>query len=254
MYPYLLQTDSITLGSYGVMLAIAYLVGRHMYLHRLNKLTKTSFKPDLLIILLLVFSVTGAKLMFLIKNPENISTSWSETLTSGTGFSSQGAILAAIIVILIFARFSRVKPEVLLDAAAPAAIIAYAIARAGCFLSGDDCYGQNSTLPWAMAFPHGVQPTQAGQMVHPLPLYEIAYSILIYFCLHIYSKKSNTAYSQFFLLLLLWGGCRFMIEFISINPHKLLGMSGSQFGALLMCLTGSAFFTFNFLKTKKSRN
>lgn len=235
MYPYLVKSDSITIGSYGLMLAIAYLVGRWFFLNTLEKSKPVISNTEILIILLLVFGVLGAKLMFLIKNPEKQS-----LLLSGTGFSSQGAILGAILATYLFTHFQKVKFSNILDAAAPAAILAYAIARMGCFLSGDDCYGIPTDLPWAMSFPQGIAPTD--NHVHPVPLYEIGYSLVIFVTLLKRQSKNNIPYSQFFTLLGLWGFCRFLVEFISSNPKIILGMSGSQFGALLMFMFAAVFF------------
>lgn len=235
MFPYLIKSDSFTIGSYGLMLAIAYLVGRWFFLSTLEKSKPAISNTEVLIILLLVFGVVGAKLMFILKNPEKQS-----LLLSGTGFSSQGAILGAILATYLFTHFQKVKLSRILDAAAPAAILAYAIARLGCFLSGDDCYGIATDLPWAMSFPQGIAPT--SQHVHPVPLYEIGYSLVIFAILLKRQSENNIPYSQFFTLLGLWGSSRFLVEFVSSNPKIILGMSGSQFGALLMFIFAAIFF------------
>ncbi|WP_444997092.1 prolipoprotein diacylglyceryl transferase [Aliikangiella sp. IMCC44359] len=248
MFPYLYQSTDLTIGTYGVMLAIAYLIGRHIYTNRLLSISK-NINTELLILSLLIFGVVGAKLMFLLKNPEEGAlTSW-ETISSGSGFSSQGAIFSAIIVVVIFSKFSKVKLHILLDNAAPAAILAYAIARVGCFLAGDECHGIQSDLPWAMSFPNGIK--KALVPVHPVPLYEIFYSLIIWQYINHLSQKGSKPYYMFFSLLFLWGVCRFFIEFVSTNPIKLLGMSGSQFGALIMFICASTFFISSYLYSHK---
>ncbi|MCW8878232.1 MAG: prolipoprotein diacylglyceryl transferase [Kangiellaceae bacterium] len=249
MYPYLLKGDSFTIGTYGVMLAIAYLTGRYLYIKQLNAASESPINTELLIISLLVFGVIGAKIMFLIKNPDQLSNDLTTGLLNGSGFSSQGAILAAVIVTVAFAKFTHTKLSLLLDNAAVPAIIAYLLARIGCFLAGDDCYGIASDLPWAMSFPEGVAATH--EEVHPVPLYEIAYSLIIWQLIVRYQKQPRKPFETFFLLFFCWGLCRFLVEFISANPVKLLGMSGSQFGALVMFLIASAFFTKSFLSDKK---
>ena len=235
MFPIIYQSDSVSIGSYGLMLAIAYLVGRWYFLSQIEKQKDLSFNSEVLIIMLLTFGVIGAKLMFIIKNPDK-----SDLLTSGTGFSSQGALIGAILASLIFTRINKITLDRILDNAAPAAILAYAIARMGCFLSGDDCYGVTSDLPWAMSFPKGIAPTD--EHVHPLPLYEIIYSVVIFFILTGRKIIKPIPYESFFMLLGLWGICRFTIEFISTNEKQLLGMSGSQFGALLMLISAVVYF------------
>ena len=235
MYPYLFQSSSLTIGTYGLMLAVAYLVGRWYFLNQLAQTKPKISNTEILIIMLLVFGVAGAKLMFLLKNTDKQS-----LLLSGTGFSSQGAILGAMLATYLFTHYQKVKLHKILDSAAPAAILAYTLARVGCFLSGDDCYGVPSDLPWAMSFPVGIAPTD--DHVHPVPLYEIFYSVLIFAWL---VKRQNTNfadYSQFFTLLGLWGICRFFVEFVSSNEKIVYFMSGSQFGALLMFIAAIIYF------------
>lgn len=252
MFPYLfqLQNPSIIISNYGVMLAIAYLVGRKFYISRLNHILPSEKNPDYFILSLIIFSVIGAKLMFVFKNYELDTSLNQSSFLNVTGFSSQGAMLAALIVTILYSKLRNIKLNLLLDNAASPAILAYALARFGCFLAGDDCYGTISNLPWAMSFPEGISPTPQGHSVHPLPLYEIGYSLIILFYLLRLEKKNKPAYFSFFSLLLLWGVCRFLVEFISINPIKILAMTGSQFGALIMFLAAITFFSIHRLKAK----
>ncbi len=247
MFPYIYQSDSITIGTYGVMLAIAYLVGRYLYIDRLNRNSDAPINSELLIIGLLVAGVVGAKLMFAFKNPDKASLFDFSSLLGGSGFSSQGAILGAILVTLLFSKLSKVKLSVLLDSAAFPAIVAYALARVGCFLAGDDCYGKPTDLPWAMSFPDGVAKTH--ELVHPVPLYEVLYSIAIALIIANFEKVKRPPYHTFFLLFVFWGASRFLVEFVANNPIKIIGMSGSQFGALIMFFIGAVFFVF-----KKSKH
>lgn len=253
MFPYIYQSNGITIGSYGVMLAIAYLTGRYLFLTNLTQKTPSPPNTEVLIFLLLALGVLGAKLMFIIKNPELGSLFELKSWSSPQGFSSQGAVLAALIVTLSYAKLTKIKLHNLLDSAAPAVIIAYAIARFGCFLSGDECWGIDSNLPWAMSFPNGIKPTSVDQTVHPLPLYEIIYSIAIWQFLGIKQKSKNEPYELFLYLLIFWGACRFLIEFISTNSIKIFGMTGSQFGALLMLIIGLSFITYNRLILNKKK-
>ncbi len=250
MYPYLIQTPDFTVGTYGVMLAVAYLTGRYCFLkHLTQKNDNNKNNYEFLVLSLLFFGVLGAKLMFILKNPEQATLNW-HSIIAGSGFSSQGAVLAAIFVLLIYSKLHKIKLSDLLDSAAPAAALSYTLARIGCFLAGDDCYGVASNLPWAMSFPHGVKPTQ--EQVHPLPIYEAIYSFAIWLLLEKLAKQKHSPYELFYTLLLLWGSARFLIEFISTNPKLLAGMSGSQTGALMMMTIGMVYFTQkNFFSDKK---
>ncbi|MDH5433037.1 MAG: prolipoprotein diacylglyceryl transferase [Gammaproteobacteria bacterium] len=237
MFPYLTITQNHMISTYGLMLAISFLTGRFLYLKRLQTINASSINFDLYILALVVSAVISSKLLFVVKYidyyPYQYLTDFSQ------GYSSQGALLGAILTAFIFSKINKINLSVLLDNAAPAVIICYAIARIGCFLAGDNCYGIKTDLPWGMSFPNGMEPTKEN--VHPLPLYEIAYSVIIYFYLNRLTFKEQKHYFIFFNLLFLWGICRFLVEFLSINPKQILFMSGSQFGALIMILISSHF-------------
>jgi phosphatidylglycerol---prolipoprotein diacylglyceryl transferase len=248
MYPYIIESSNFTLGSYGLMLAIAYLVGRALFLSRLQKAFKKTLNTELLVICLLLFGVIGAKLLFILKNPTRVDSSSIVNMLSSTGFSSQGALVAAIIVTITYARINQISLAKLLDCAAPGAIAAYALARVGCFLAGDDCFGKETDLIFGVSFSQGIEPTY--QPVHPVPLYEVIYSLAILKMLTILENKQLKPPTLFFSLLALWGSFRFLVEFVSSNPIVIWSMTGSQLGALVMLIAAVVFSTNHALSKK----
>lgn len=252
MFPYIIETERVTIGSYGLMLAIAYIVGRWYFLSQLDSRKSLTKNSEILIIMLLFSGVIGAKILFLLKHPDQTS-----LMFSGKGFSSQGALIGALLATYLFTLFDKTKIHIILDSAAPAAILAYGLARMGCFLSGDDCYGVPTDLPWAMSFPSGIDAT--NERVHPVPLYEIAYSLIIFVLLLARKRRVTRPFDQLFTLAGLWGISRFLVEIVSTNQRVIFSMSGSQFGALLMVIAASIYFyRFGFsaqsaLITKKPR-
>lgn len=221
------------------MLFIAFLNGQYLYTKRLGQIGVPAPHINALILLLLIFGYLGGKLMYALKNPQTaLLTDWQSFINS-SGLSSQGWIIASTLVIMVFSKLSKVPLSKLLDNAAFPAIMTYALARVGCFLAGDDCYGQPSTLPWAMTFPEGVAPVL--EPVHPLPIYEAIYALAIAGYLKNLEKKQLQSYVLFSHVLILGGACRFLVEFISINDIKAFGMTGSQIGALIMFTVGICF-------------
>jgi phosphatidylglycerol:prolipoprotein diacylglycerol transferase len=81
-----------------------------------------------------------------------------------------GGLLGGVGTALIVMRRMRLPVVATLAASTPALAIGHAIGRIGCFLVGDD-YGRPSDLPWAVAFPRGLPPTDVR--VHPTQLYEM---------------------------------------------------------------------------------
>ncbi|MEI8052747.1 MAG: prolipoprotein diacylglyceryl transferase family protein [Bacteroidota bacterium] len=94
-----------------------------------------------IIIMGLVFGILGAKLF---DNLEHWDEFWAnpiERLLSQSGLTFYGGLILASIAICWYAVNKSIKLKHLVDAAAPALMIAYAIGRIGCQVSGDGDWG-----------------------------------------------------------------------------------------------------------------
>jgi phosphatidylglycerol---prolipoprotein diacylglyceryl transferase len=99
-----------------------------------------------------------------------------------------------------------------------------------------------------MAFPNGLVPTTtkcveagwpANCNVYPTPIYEFIAGTLIFWYLWRRARKPMPAGVLTGEFLMLSGAERFLVEFIRINPHVILGMSNAQFTALLSIAAGA---------------
>jgi prolipoprotein diacylglyceryltransferase len=186
----------------------------------------------------------------------------------------------AAIAICIFAYRKNISIKHLCDAAAPALMIAYAIGRMGCQLSGDGDWGIDNLNPkpevlaflpdwfWSYNYPHNVLgegipiPGCEGQHcaqlpnpVYPTPLYEAIVCIAMALILWFSRKKFKTPGVFFFTYLILNGVERFSIEKIRVNTtYKLFGYAITQaeiisFIFILMGIVG-IFYMKNLFKKK----
>lgn len=94
-----------------------------------------------IIILGLVFGILGAKLFDNFENWDDFIAHPIERLFSASGLTFYGGLILATIAICWFAIKKSIKLKHLVDAAAPALMIAYAIGRIGCQVSGDGDWG-----------------------------------------------------------------------------------------------------------------
>jgi phosphatidylglycerol:prolipoprotein diacylglycerol transferase len=84
------------------------------------------------------------------------------------GLASTGGIAAGLLAAAAVARLAGRPVIEVLDALAPAGLLALGIGRLGCFLGGC-CYGAPTVLPWGVVFPDLGPPAR-----HPLQLYSAA--------------------------------------------------------------------------------
>jgi phosphatidylglycerol:prolipoprotein diacylglycerol transferase len=94
-----------------------------------------------IIILGLIFGILGAKLFDAMENLDELIADPIGTIFSGGGLAFYGGLILATIAICWFAYRKGIKLVHLTDAAAPALMIAYAVGRIGCQVSGDGDWG-----------------------------------------------------------------------------------------------------------------
>jgi prolipoprotein diacylglyceryltransferase len=83
----------------------------------------------------------GAKIFDNLENWDRFIQNPIGNLLSPSGLTFYGGLILATVSILVFARKKGISIRHLVDSAAPALMIAYAIGRMGCHVSGDGDWG-----------------------------------------------------------------------------------------------------------------
>lgn len=94
-----------------------------------------------LVIYAAIFGFAGAKIFHNLENWNDFIASPIEALLSFSGLTFYGGLICAAIAIRIYAKRNNIGFKHLCDAAAPGLMIAYAIGRLGCQVSGDGDWG-----------------------------------------------------------------------------------------------------------------
>ena len=87
-----------------------------------------------------------------------------------------------------------------------------------------------------MSFPNGTVPTV--EYVHPTPIYECLFGLLIFYYLLRAAGDELPHGSITARYLVLTGCARFLVEFIRLNPRTILGLSSAQIISLLCIVSG----------------
>jgi phosphatidylglycerol---prolipoprotein diacylglyceryl transferase len=258
MFPVLFKIGGFTVTSFGVMMALAFIVAGVITARELKRRGQDPEHAWDLAGYAAIFGILGAKFYYLILHwPETVADP-THALLSRSGLVWYGGfILAALAVIF---RVSRLKLPVLTvaDAAGPGLALGYAVGRIGCFLVGDD-YGGPTRLPWGVAFPNGAPPSTAGNLrafgvrvpagvpdgtvmtVHPTQLYETGLSLAIFLVLWRLRHRFVTPGAMWFTWLALAGVERFVVEIFRAKDDRFLGVfSVAQLISILVVLTGVA--------------
>lgn len=237
MYPTLFTIRGFEVTTFGVMLAVAALVGLWILRGELrrSKLPDTALDAAIAGVL---GGMVGAKLLWVVEHrgEEPIL----NLLLSRGGMSWFGGFAGGILAGLWVMRRQRLPKIAVLAAATPALAIGHAIGRIGCFLVGDD-YGRPTDLPWGVAFPRGLPPTLLP--VHPTQLYEAVALVPLAWLLVRWRRQGRPDTFVLGGYLVIAGTIRFAIEFLRVNVRVLGIFTVAHLASLLVVASGVALLT-----------
>ena len=184
----------------------------------------------------LVGGLIGARLDFVIQNYDEVSDDLLGNVVSGSGLVWFGGLVGGAVGVLLWARWRGFLGTALLDLAAPALALGYAVGRIGCQLSGDGDYGKPWDGPWAMSYPDGTVPTD--EQVHPTPVYEAIAMGLV--ALVLWRLRDRLTGGRLFALYLVLAGLeRMLVEFVRRNDDVALGLTQPQLISIAMVVAGA---------------
>ena len=149
------------------------------------------------------------------------------------GLAIWGAVAGGLLVTAVLAWRGGWRLPKLLDAAAPGLVLAQAVGRVACVITGD-AMGKPTTGPFGFAYtsPNAMVP-QLGVYYTPMPVYEIFANLGIFVLLWQLRKRSWPDGLLFLVYLSLYSLERFFLAFTSSYQIIALGMTQSQIIALI---------------------
>jgi phosphatidylglycerol---prolipoprotein diacylglyceryl transferase len=246
------------LHTYGVLLAVAFLVGLYVVSRQAKREGLDPARMTDLGVFLLIAGLVGAKLMlvavewrFYLRSPGEI---WSILQSGGVFY---GGFLAALPVAWWYTRRHALDRWRVLDVVAPAVALGQAIGRLGCFSAGC-CHGRPTGVWWAVTFRDIYTTRTVGTPIdtplHPVQLYESAAAFLIFLLLLAAANRKRFHGQVFVTYVVLYSAARFGIEFFRGDASRgmVLGglLSTSQLVAIALAL--GALLAVPFLVKKKA--
>ena len=236
MYPIIFTYKFITIGTYGLLLGMAFYLA---FLLTERELKIRGKDPEFAYKLLLVVipsAIVGAKIFHIFENMGEFLRDPRGMIFSGAGLSVQGGFILAFCMTMILIRKNKESILGTFDITAPAMAMAYGIGRLGCHVSGDGCYGVPTASFLGTPYPNGIVPTSA--FVYPTPLFESLLTLLLFVLIMKLRKYEMPEGKLFFIYILATGATRFLVEFIRLNPKVVDGITQAQIVAVLYVMTG----------------
>jgi phosphatidylglycerol---prolipoprotein diacylglyceryl transferase len=240
MYPRLLELGPLTVYTYGVLLAAAYLLGLKLAMVRATSRHLDQTRILDLGIYIIISALVGAKLLLLITDFRTFTDNPRELLSlARSGGVFYGGLILAVSVALWYIRRIGLPLWTTCDVFAPGIALGHVVGRLGCLFAGC-CYGKPTSVPWAITFTDPFAATNVGTPLnvplHPTQLYEAGAEALILLLL-LGTERRGRPYPgrTFWLYILLYSISRYVIEIYRGDPRGTIGIfSTSQFISLLL--------------------
>jgi phosphatidylglycerol:prolipoprotein diacylglycerol transferase len=240
MYPRLLELGPITVYTYGVLLAAAYLLGLKLAMVRAKSRGLDEARVLDLGIYIIISALIGAKLLLFVTDFQTFKNDPRELLTlARSGGVFYGGLILAVVVALWYIRRVGLPLWTTCDMFAPGIALGHVIGRFGCLFAGC-CYGKPTTEPWGITFTDQFARdnvgTPLGVPLHPTQLYEAGAELLILVFLLTTERKGRPfAGRTFWLYMLLYAVSRYVIEFFRGDERGTVGIfSTSQFISVIL--------------------
>src|SRR4029077_9361440 len=152
MYPRLFELGPITVYTYGVLLAAAYLLGLKLAMVRAKARGLDANRVLDLGIYIIISALIGARLLLLITDFRAFTSNPRELLTlARSGGVFYGGLILAVVVALVYIRRVGLPLWTTCDVFAAGLALGHLLGRVGCLFAGC-CYGKPTTLPWGITF------------------------------------------------------------------------------------------------------
>jgi phosphatidylglycerol:prolipoprotein diacylglycerol transferase len=216
----LFHVGPFTVRSYGLLLALSFLLGIWLAGRRARRTAITSEQIVDLSLYLIISSVIGARLFYVFLHWGEFSNDLLGIVnpfqTPGefgvAGLVFYGGFLFALLTSIWYARWKRLSFWVLADVMSPSIALGLALSRVGCFLNGC-CFGKACDLPWAVQFPPD---SPAGSLfrvpVHPAQLYESLGALFILGILLVVDRRKPFEGFTFWVFGGLYAVLRFTVD------------------------------------------
>jgi phosphatidylglycerol:prolipoprotein diacylglycerol transferase len=231
------KTPTFTLHTFGLMAMLGFLIPT---LIMRREFERNRIDPEMssnIAVAAIIGGFIGARLYYIIEHWHEFLQAPSAFIFSGAGLVWYGGFFGGVLAVFWAIQHYKSPFWKTVDIVAPQLLLGQAFGRMGCLLAADGDYGPPSDLPWAMAFPKGVVPTEVR--VHPTPLYEIFFLLTFFAILWKLRNRPFPTGTIFGMYFIAAGIGRFITEFWRTTPKLAFGwMTLAQMISIGMILFG----------------
>ncbi|HEY9508660.1 MAG TPA: prolipoprotein diacylglyceryl transferase [Verrucomicrobiae bacterium] len=185
MHPIAFHIGSLKVHWYGVMMALAFVLG--LWTASRRGLRENVPVEKVLDIgpWIIIGTIVGARILHVVtywKEEFADQPIWEIFMVQHGGLVFYGGLIGASLACIIYVRWKKIPLWKMADILAPSIALGYVFGRIGCLLNGC-CYGRACSLPWAVTYPagHETHPFNGiATPVHPTQIYDSLMNVVLY--------------------------------------------------------------------------
>jgi phosphatidylglycerol:prolipoprotein diacylglycerol transferase len=212
MHPEILHLGSLTVYSYGLMVAIGILTAYYVAEKRMKKFNIDPSRFQYLVLTAIISGALGSKFLYFLTRFHDIMQDPGILFSLSDGWVVYGGILGGILGGYIYCRLHNLDFVRYFDFMIPEVALAQGFGRIGCFLAGC-CYGAETDQWFGIVFPtNSLAPS--GVALIPTQLLMSAFDFLLAFLLFYLAKKDRPQGTLASVYLIAYSLGRFVIEYL----------------------------------------
>jgi len=211
----------LTIQSYGLMLALAFLIGIYLLVKEAKKKGIDLTHIYNISFYAIIGGLIGSRLFYILTNPEFYINNFLEILQIWKGgLVFYGGLFGAIIFIFIYVKKNKLEFWKFADLFSIPLVVGHIIGRIGCVLGDGGHAGKLTTMPWGVLVNNEVR--------HLTAAYSII-GLLIILTILIFLKKKRLKKGILFLsYLILYSITRFIVEIFRLE-QTYFGLTFTQY-------------------------
>ncbi len=229
--PIAFSLGSVDVYWYGILISSGVLLGLFLAMKQARRVGLNEDVPLFFLFWALPLGLIGARLWYVVFNWSYYGQNLPAILAFRQGgLAIHGAVVAGVLVLIVYSRLTKVNFWTLGDILAPSLILAQAIGRWGNFFN-QEAFGVETDLPWAMYI--------AGAYRHPTFLYESIWNLLVFFFLYALGKKEHIQGEIMVKYFIYYSIGRFFIEGLRTDSLYMGPLRSAQVFSILFIIGGS---------------
>lgn len=251
--PILFSVGHFHLRWYSLIVTVAVLIGTWLAVREAGRKGFNTEKLTDSVLWIVIAGLIGARLFHVIDH-------WSDVFAANPiralyiwegGLAIWGGVIGGLGATAVLARINHWKLPRLLDAFVPGLVLAQAVGRIACIITGD-AVGKPTSGPFGFAYisPNAMVP-QLGVYYTPTPVYEILMNLAIFTLLWNLRKKGLQDGILALIYLALYSFVRFFIAFTSAYKIIALGMNQAQLISVVLFAISLPLLAAAFLKKRQ---